>query len=306
MMNPTMMRRKINLTENKKMTDFHLDFGRFHLALGSRACIMGVLNVTPDSFSDGGRFDTYDKAVAQGIRLAEQGAHILDIGGESTRPFSLPVSAQEEMDRVIPVIQTLSAKINIPISIDTLKSSVAQAALEAGAAIINDISAFEQDPAMADVAARHRVPVVLMHMKGTPETMQVNPDYKDLMQEITDYLAARAAFAVSKGILQEHIILDPGIGFGKTVHHNLVLINRLEKLQALGFPILMGPSRKSFIQNTLEKNSAKNIKKDPGKIETGTLAAVGACLSKGAHIVRVHDVARAVAFTRIFDAIRNA
>ncbi|MCA1795486.1 MAG: dihydropteroate synthase, partial [Desulfobacteraceae bacterium] len=239
------------------MADFHLDFGRFHLELGSRACIMGVLNVTPDSFSDGGRFDTYDTAVAQGMRLAEQGAHILDIGGESTRPFSRPVSEQEELDRVIPVIQTLSAKIDIPISIDTLKSSVAKAALEAGAAVINDISAFEQDAAMADVAARYRVPVVLMHMKGTPETMQVNPDYQDLMQEITDYLAARAAFAVSKGIPKEHIILDPGIGFGKTVHHNLVLINRLEKLQALGFPILMGPSRKSFIQNTLNKNAAK-------------------------------------------------
>ncbi len=288
------------------MHGFHLEFGRFQLELGSRACIMGVLNVTPDSFSDGGRFDTYETAVAQGIRLAEQGAHILDIGGESTRPFSKPISEQEEMDRVIPVIQTLAEKIAIPISIDTLKSGVAKAALDAGAAMINDISAFEQDPAMADLAAEYQVPVVLMHMKGTPETMQVNPDYDDLMLEITDYLADRAAFAISKGILKQHIILDPGIGFGKTVHHNLVLINCLENLQALGFPILMGPSRKSFIQHTLNKSTPEKTKKDPEKIETGTLAAVGACLSRGAHIVRIHDVGRAVTFSRVFDAIRNA
>ncbi|HKL00156.1 MAG TPA: dihydropteroate synthase [Desulfotignum sp.] len=288
------------------MHGFHLEFGRFHLDLGIRACIMGVLNVTPDSFSDGGRFDTYETAVAQGIRLADQGAHILDIGGESTRPFSQPVSEQEEMDRVIPVIQALTQKIAIPISIDTVKSGVAKAALDAGAAMINDISAFEQDPAMADLAARYQVPVVLMHMKGTPETMQVNPDYDDLMQEITDYLAARAELAVSKGILKQHIILDPGIGFGKTVHHNLVLINCLEKLQDLGFPVLMGPSRKSFIRHTLNKETPKKTQKDPERIETGTLAAVGACLSKGAHIVRVHDVARAVTFSRVFDAIRNA
>jgi dihydropteroate synthase len=288
------------------MTVFHLDFGRFHLELGRRTCIMGVLNVTPDSFSDGGRFDTYETAVAQGIRLAKQGAHILDIGGESTRPFSRPVSEQEELERVIPVIQTLSAKIDIPISIDTLKSSVAKAALDAGAAIINDISAFENDPDMADLAASRRVPVVLMHMKGTPENMQVNPDYKDLMQEITDYLAARAEYAVSKGILKQHIILDPGIGFGKTVYHNLVLINCLTKVTALGFPVLMGPSRKSFIRNTLCKDAPVNTLDDPEQIETGTLAAVGACLSKGTHIVRVHDVARAVAFARVFDAIRNA
>ncbi|MCF8113906.1 MAG: dihydropteroate synthase [Desulfotignum sp.] len=288
------------------MTGFYLKFDKFHLELGTRACIMGILNVTPDSFSDGGRFNTYEAAVAQGLHLAEQGAHILDIGGESTRPFSQPVSAKEEMDRVVPVIQTLSKKIDIPISIDTVKSTVAKAALDAGAAVINDISAFEQDPAMADVAARYQVPVVLMHMKGTPETMQVNPDYKDLVQEIADYLNARAEFAVSRGIKKQHIILDPGIGFGKTVHHNLVLINCLKKVQDLGYPVLMGPSRKSFIRNTLNKFSTGNVIDDHEQIETGTLAAVGACLFNGAHIVRVHEVARAVTFTRIFDAIRNA
>jgi dihydropteroate synthase len=288
------------------MTGFHLDFGRFHLDLGSRACIMGVLNVTPDSFSDGGRFSTYEKAVAQGIRLVEQGADILDIGGESTRPFAKPTSAEREMERVIPVIETLANKINVPISIDTVKSTVARAALGAGASIINDISAFEMDPAMADLAAECKVPVVLMHMKGTPETMQVDPDYKDLLQEIIQYLSDRAAYAVSKGIEKQHIILDPGIGFGKTVHHNLLLIRSLEKLNSLGYPVLMGPSRKSFIRNILNQNAPAGFPDMSEQIEIGTLAALGACLIHGAHIVRVHDVARAAAFTRVFDAIRNA
>ncbi|MFU8769228.1 MAG: dihydropteroate synthase [Desulfotignum sp.] len=288
------------------MTGFHLAFGKFHLDLGSRACIMGVLNVTPDSFSDGGRFSTYDAAVAQGIRLADQGANILDIGGESTRPFSKPVSVPEEIDRVVPVIETLAGEISIPISIDTVKSAVAKAALDEAAAIINDISAFEMDPGMADLAAARGVPVVLMHMKGTPETMQVNPEYTDLLREITQYLAGRAAYAVSKGIRKQHIILDPGIGFGKTVHHNLVLINCLEELTALGYPVLMGPSRKSFIRNILSKDTPAGFPDGPEQIETGTLAAVGACLAHGAHIVRVHDVARAAVFSRVFDAIRNA
>jgi dihydropteroate synthase len=288
------------------MSGFQLKFGNFQLDLGTRACIMGILNVTPDSFSDGGRFQDYDAAVAQGIRLAEQGAHILDIGGESTRPFSKPVSVQEEIDRVVPVIETLSQKISIPISIDTVKSQVAEAALDAGAAIINDISAFEMDPDMADVAVRHQVPVILMHMKGTPETMQENPVYDDLLKEIGDYLAARANDAVSKGIGKSNIILDPGIGFGKTVHHNLQLIKGLETIVNLGFPVLMGPSRKSFIRNILGKADTKIPLDTPDQIENGTLAAVGACLAHGAHIIRVHNVQQTVAFTRIFDAIRNA
>lgn len=288
------------------MTGFQLNSGKYQLDLGTRSCIMGILNVTPDSFSDGGRFNEYDAAVARGIRLAEQGAHILDIGGESTRPFSRSVSVQEEIDRVVPVIDTLAQKINIPISIDTVKAPVARAALDAGAAIINDISAFEMDPDMADVAARYQVPVVLMHMKGTPETMQAHPVYDDLMQEIRDYLAARAQYAVSRGIDKAHIILDPGIGFGKTVHHNLLLIQCLETIVDLGFPVLLGPSRKSFIRNLLNQHSTGNDSDSQAQIETGTLAAVGACLAHGAHIIRVHDVHGAVAFTRIFDAVRNA
>ena len=288
------------------MTEFQLDFNGYHLDLGSRACIMGILNATPDSFSDGGKFHTFDNAVAQGLHLAEEGAHILDIGGESTRPFAEPVPEQEEMDRVVPVIEALSKRIDIPISIDTVKSKVAAAALDAGASIINDVSAFELDPAMADLAAARQVPVVFMHMKGTPETMQVNPSYDDLMAEITQYLAQRAELAVSKGIPREFIILDPGIGFGKTVHHNLVLINCLDKVTALGFPVLMGPSRKSFIQNLLGKAFDRKIGPDNEKTEYGTMGAVAACLERGAHIVRVHDVAKVRSMTQIMDAVRNA
>jgi len=288
------------------MPPFTLEFDRYRLELGPETCIMGILNVTPDSFSDGGKFNTFETAVEQGIRLVENGAHILDIGGESTKPFATTVSEQEELDRVIPVIENLSKQINIPISIDTVKSVVAKEALNAGATIINDISAFEKDPAMADLAARMDVPVVLMHMKGTPETMQVNPEYDNLMRDITNYLKSRAAYAMKKGIQKNKIILDPGIGFGKTVGHNLVLINQLEKITALGFPVLMGPSRKSFIQNILNKNCKAPVKPDMTKVEDGTLAAVAASILKGAHIVRVHNVEKVKSFTLIIDSIRNA
>ncbi len=283
-----------------------LDFKGFRLELGPETCIMGILNTTPDSFSDGGKFNSFETAVNQGIKLAEDGAHILDIGGESTRPFAIPVSEQEELDRVIPVIENLFKRIDIPISIDTIKSGVAKEALNAGASIINDVSAFEKDPAMADLAAQREVPVVLMHMKGTPETMQVNPDYDDLMFEITNYLAARAEYAMGKGIKKNHIILDPGIGFGKTIDHNLVLINYLEKICALGYPVLVGPSRKSFIQNILAKKENAPVGADHIKTEYGSLAAVAASILNGAHIVRVHDVERVKSFTHIIDSIRNA
>jgi len=288
------------------MQPLTLEFDGFRLDLGSETCIMGILNATPDSFSDGGKFNTFETAVAQGIKLVDEGAHILDIGGESSRPFAAPVSEQEELDRVIPVIENLSNKIDVPISIDTVKPIVAKEALDAGASIINDISAFEKPPALADHAAQRKVPVVLMHMKGTPETMQVNPDYDDLMLEITNYLKARAAYAMEKGVSKRNIILDPGIGFGKTVEHNLVLINHLEKVTSLGFPVLMGPSRKSFIQNLLSENKNNPIKADDIKTEDGTLAAVAASVLKGAHIVRVHDVEKVKSFSRIIDAIRNA
>jgi len=288
------------------MQPFILEFDRFCLELGSDTCIMGILNATPDSFSDGGKFNSLETAVRQGIKLVNDGAHILDIGGESSRPFATSVSEQEELDRVIPVIETLSKQIDIPISIDTVKSIVAHEAINAGAAIINDISAFVKDPAMADLAAKKTVPVILMHMRGTPETMQVDPNYDDLMLEITNYLESRAAYAMEKGIDKKHIILDPGIGFGKTVEHNLVLINHLEKITALGYPVLMGPSRKSFIQTILNRNNETVIGPDNIKAEYGTLAAVSASILNGAHIVRVHDVEKVNAFTPVIDAIRNA
>lgn len=288
------------------MQTFNLEFGRFNLNLGHETCIMGILNTTPDSFSDGGKFNTLETAVSQGIKLVQDGADILDIGGESSRPFAQPVSVQEELDRVIPVIEILSKKIDIPISIDTVKAAVARQAIHAGASIINDISALEKDPDMAGLAASKKVPVILMHMKGTPETMQINPDYADLMHEITQYLSRRIDFAVQAGIPKDHIILDPGIGFGKTVNHNLVLINHLEKLVGLGFPVLMGPSRKSFIQNILSQKEKTPVHPDDIKTEYGTLAAVAGSILRGAHMVRVHDVKKVKPFIQIIDSIRNA
>jgi len=288
------------------MQSFTLEFDKFRLELGSDTCIMGVLNTTPDSFSDGGKFNTLETAVHQGIKLVNDGAHILDIGGESSRPFAAPVSEQEELDRIIPVIEILSKQIEVPISIDTVKSIVAKEALNAGAAIINDITAFEKDPAMADLAAKKNVPVILMHMRGTPETMQVNPSYDDLMLEITSYLESRASYVMEKGVDKKNIILDPGIGFGKTVEHNLVLINHLDKITDLGYPVLMGPSRKSFIQNILSKNNENPIGPNHIKAEYGTLAAVAASILNGSHIVRVHDVEKLKSFTAVIDAIRNA
>ena len=288
------------------MSTFTLEFGRFRLDLGTRACIMGILNTTPDSFSDGGKFHTFDSALAQARALVDAGAHILDIGGESSRPFAEPVSEQEELDRTIPVIEAVADEIDVPISIDTVKSGVARAALDAGAAIINDISAFEKDPALADLAAETGAPAILMHMKGTPETMQINPSYDDLMGEITTYLENRVAFALDRGVSRDKIILDPGIGFGKTVGHNLVLIKELHRLTALGFPVLMGPSRKSFIQNILTETTPRKAGPGDPRTEYGTLAACAASLMNGAHIVRVHDVESVFAFTRIIDAIRNA
>ncbi|MEH0018582.1 MAG: dihydropteroate synthase [Desulfobacter sp.] len=285
---------------------FTMAFGRFRLDLGTKACIMGILNTTPDSFSDGGRFNTLETALAHGREMVDAGAHILDIGGESSRPFSEPVSEQEEMDRTIPVIEAISREIDVPISIDTVKSAVAREALNAGAAMLNDISAFEKDPVMADLAAETGAPVILMHMKGTPETMQVNPSYEDLMGEITGYLEERTTFAMDRGVAREKIILDPGIGFGKTVDHNLVLIKELHRLTAMGFPVLMGPSRKSFIQNILAGATRQETGPKDAGTEYGTLAAVAASLMNGAHIVRVHDVDAVSSFTRIIDAIRNA
>ncbi len=286
--------------------NFSLQWDRFHLDLGQKTCIMGILNLTPDSFSDGGKFFSLEAGLAQGRKLAAQGADILDIGGESTRPFSRYILPEEEIARVLPVIKALSAELSIPISIDTWKSEVARAALDAGASIINDISAFEDDPAMADLAAERQVPVILMHKKGSPATMQEAPSYGHVVLEICDYLKKRAEFAMAKGIKKEHIILDPGIGFGKTLEHNLCLMNHLETLAKTGFPILMATSRKSCIRQVLEQDMDNPLDSDHEIMEYGTLATLAASISGGAHIVRVHDVYKAAAFTKMLDAIHNA
>ncbi len=272
-----------------------MQWAGFELDLDRRTHVMGVINVTPDSFSDGGLFHSFDGAVAHGLKMARQGADIIDVGGESTRPFSEPVPSLMEMERVVPVIAALADQLDIPISIDTTKADVAQAALEAGASMINDISALRFDPRMAEVAREAGVPVVLMHMKGRPSTMQESPEYEDLIGEIRLFLERAATRAVSAGIREDLIILDPGIGFGKTFDHNLCLINRLEELVSLGKPLLVGASRKSFIGHVLGVEPAGRI--------TGSIAVSAACVLKGARIIRTHDVPQAVETVMMIDAV---
>jgi dihydropteroate synthase len=272
-----------------------MQWSGFRLDFYSRTHVMGILNVTPDSFSDGGLFHLPDAAVSRGLKMALEGADIIDVGGESTRPFSAPISCREEIGRVVPVIGALAAELDIPISIDTTKAEVAEAALAAGASMINDISALRFDPPLAEVAAAAGVPVVLMHMKGTPEIMQKAPSYGDLIGEIRAFLEQAVTRAVSAGISEDLLILDPGIGFGKTFDHNLCLINRLDKLLPPGKPMLVGPSRKSFIGRIL------NV--EPPERVNGSIAAAVACVFKGAHIVRVHDVAPTVDAVRVIDAV---
>jgi dihydropteroate synthase len=287
-------------------TAYRLAWGRHVLELGRRTRIMGVVNVTPDSFSDGGRFYDAAAAVAQGERLAAEGADIIDIGGESTRPFSEPVATEEEIRRVVPVIAALAARVRIPISIDTTKAAVARRALEAGAAMINDISALRFDPDLSDVAAEFGVPVILMHMRGEPRSMQVAPHYDEPVTDIRGFLREAAAAAERRGIPRERLIVDPGIGFGKTPEHNLQLIRRLPEFAALDLPLLVGPSRKSFIRRLVKPDGAKDIPAGLPVVETGTQAAVAAAVLNGAHIVRVHDVANTAATVKVVDAIMNS
>lgn len=276
------------------------------LELGRRTCIMGVLNVTPDSFSDGGRFLEAEAAVAQGVRMAADGADIIDVGGESTRPFCEPVSAEEEIRRVVPVIQALAARVRVPISIDTTKRLVAERALAAGAGLVNDISGLRFDPELAGLAARFGVPLILMHMQGEPRSMQVAPRYDDLIGEITAGLRASAAGAERKGVPRGFLIADPGIGFGKTAAHNLELIKRLPELSALGLPLLVGPSHKAFIRRLVKPDTEKDIPPDQPIVETGTQAAVAAAVMNGAHMVRVHDAATTRATVNVIDAVLSA
>lgn len=286
---------------------YTLTWDRWRIELGAgRTCLMGILNVTPDSFSDGGEYFTLEDAVAQGLRLEEAGADILDIGGESTRPFSEPVAAEEEIRRVCPVIESLAKRLSIPISIDTTKAAVARSALDAGATIVNDIAALRFDPDMAPLAAERKVPVILMHMLGTPKTMQVDPHYDDVIEDIRAFLKDAVQRAIQAGIPKDRIVVDPGIGFGKTLAHNLNLIRRLGELASLDCPILMGPSRKSFVRNILKQHLREGTDPDRERIIHGTMGAVAACILNGAHILRVHDVARIKPLVEVIDAIQSS
>ena len=258
-----------------------------------RPLVMGVLNVTPDSFSDGGRFASEEAAVAHAQEMVAAGADLIDVGGESTRPGSQPVPAEEQIRRVVPVISRI-ASLPVTISIDTMRSEVAQAALDAGAAMVNDISAGRDDPAMLPLVARRGVPVVLMHMQGTPATMQDNPTYRDVMAEVIEHLRQRLAATGDAGVNRAKILLDPGIGFGKTMEHNLELIRRQRELAALGRPMVIGTSRKGFIGRITDES-------EPSRRLFGTAACVAWSIANGAAVVRVHDVGpmkQVVAMTR--------
>ena len=244
--------------------------------------IMGILNVTPDSFSDGGKFIHLDKALSQAQYMEKNGADIIDIGGESTRPGAISVSVKEEINRTIPVIEEIRKISNISISIDTYKSEVAEKALLAGADFINDISGFTFDSRMMEIVKKFDVPVVLMHIKGTPQDMQTNPTYMDVIKDLFEFFSFQIQKALDFGIKKEQIIIDPGLGFGKQLNDNFILIQRLKEFSELGFPILIGPSRKSFIGLTLDVPSEDRLE--------GTLASVSASILNGASIVRVHDV----------------
>jgi len=276
---------------------YSLDCSNRRLELGPRTLVMGIINVTPDSFADGGRFYSKDRAIEHGLTMARDGADIIDVGGESTRPFSEAVSADQELERVLPVIEGLSGEVDVPISIDTTKAEVARAALAAGAGLLNDVSAFRFDADMAKLAAESGVPVVLMHMKGKPRDMQEAPEYKDLIGEIILFLQDAVKRAVEAGVRREQILIDPGIGFGKTFDHNLQIIRELDRFSILGRPVVLGCSRKAFIGHILGK--------EPDHRDAGTLGAVVAGVMKGAHVVRVHNVSMTVDSVRIVDAVRR-
>jgi len=262
-----------------------------------RTLVMGVLNVTPDSFSDGGRFLDHEDAVKQALRMVEDGADLVDVGGESTRPGSDPVPADEERRRVVPIVERLAREVEVPISIDTRRAEVAAAAVEAGAEIVNDVTA-GRDPEMFDVVRSSGAALVLMHMKGEPKTMQEAPHYDDVVREVHDYLGERVEAAVAAGIGREAISVDPGLGFAKTTPHSLVLMKHTDALLDLGRPVLVGPSRKSFIGDVLGT--------EVGERAEGTVGAACYMVGKGAHIVRVHDVRETVRAVRVVDAILRA
>jgi dihydropteroate synthase len=268
------------------------------LTPGAPPLILGIVNVTPDSFSDGGQFLDADAAVAHGLRLIEQGADLLDIGGESTRPGSQPVELEEELARVVPVVRRLAALTSTPISVDTNKAEVARQALEAGAHIINDITALRGDPAMPEVVRSYRAGVILMHMQGTPATMQIAPHYDNVVVEVSDFLEARLQACCDLGIAASQVVLDPGIGFGKAREHNLQLLAHLEELQRLGRPVCLGVSRKGFLGKLLNRPLHQRL--------ASSLAAACYALVRGsAQILRVHDVAETRDAVVVLNALRR-
>jgi dihydropteroate synthase len=270
------------------------------LSLGQRTLIMGVLNVTPDSFSDGGIFLDPQRGIEHAFAMERAGADFLDIGGESTRPGSSGTPAEEELARILPVLEGLRGRLKIPICIDTQKAEVAEAAIAAGAEIINDISGLKNDARLAGVVARHRVPLILMHMRGNPRSMQKSPFARNVIQDVIRGLRASVAIARKAGVAKSQIILDPGIGFGKSFSQNYELLARLHELAKLGFPLMVGTSRKGFLGATLGRNGKPA---SPEERIWGTAASVTACILGGAHIVRVHDVSEMVQVARVADCL---
>jgi dihydropteroate synthase len=285
-----------SLLDNYLRSDYKINCRGKVLDLGSRTHIMGILNVTPDSFSDGGHYADTARALTHARVMAAAGADIIDIGGESTRPGAAPVAEEEELRRIIPIIERLSAELAVPISVDTYKSSVAKKAIEAGAAIVNDISGLRFSPDMANVVAGSGAAVVIMHMKGTPRDMQQNPVYDDVIGEVMAFFEEGIEFAVKAGVDREKIFIDPGIGFGKTLEHNLAILDRLDEFQALGRPIVLGASRKKFIGTVLDVPS-------PEQRVDGTAATVALGIERGGRVMRVHDVARMAQVAKMTDAI---
>jgi dihydropteroate synthase len=279
---------------------FRLSLRSRTLELGARTLVMGVLNVTPDSFSDGGKFFRAADAVKAALAMQKAGADILDIGAESTRPGSTGISSEEELERLLPVLRALHGRLKIPISIDTQKASVAEAALDAGAEMLNDISGLKQDPKIAEVAARFGVPIVLMHMRGTPRTMQKKPWAKNVIKDVSRGLRESVAIARRAGLDKSQIILDPGIGFGKSFAQNYELLAKLPALARLGYPLMVGTSRKGFLGATLAGNG-KLLPTD--ERIWGTAATVAASILQGAHIVRVHDVEEMVQVAKVADRV---
>lgn len=293
---PDLSKTMDSLLDNYLRSDYKIECGGKVLDLGGRTHIMGILNVTPDSFSDGGQYARMDQALAHAREMAAAGADIIDIGGESTRPGAEPLTEEEELRRIIPLIQRLSSELMVPLSVDTYKASVAKKALQAGAGIVNDISGLRFSPDMARVVADHGAAVVIMHIQGTPRDMQQNPVYDDVVGEVMSYLAEGIQLAEKAGVDREKVLIDPGIGFGKTLEHNLTLVNRLEEFRALGRPIVLGTSRKKFIGTVLDIPV-------PEQRVDGTAATVAIGIERGAQIVRVHDVGKMAQVARMTDAI---